>query len=204
MCEDIPPVYRHSLAANMKWSIILFSVAIAAIVAATEEELTSDVEPLHLIVARDTRGCDAGECTKSCRKMGYARGVCIGSYCQCRSRKRRSIPVIETQNIDPMPVVVEPETKHSIAARSTSRCNAESCTKHCRKLGYVRGVCIGSYCQCRALKKRSIPDPVPQIPERKHKIMARASCDPTDCNRFCIKLGHKRGVCVGYCQCRSV
>ncbi|CAG9791798.1 unnamed protein product [Diatraea saccharalis] len=97
-----------------------------------------------------------------------------------------------------------PEPKHSIVARDARRCGTAECSEHCRKLGHVRGVCIGTLCQCRSLKKRSIPKTELQLTKHEHKIVTRATCDPADCNAFCQKLGHKRGVCVGYCQCRAI
>ncbi|CAG9791797.1 unnamed protein product [Diatraea saccharalis] len=139
------------------WRRCVIAIPVVAIAAASVPAVAeSELKPDGSIMTRDS-GCDPFGCNQHCIRMGYARGVCIGSYCQCRSRKRRSLPQSEFQNIE-----------------------------------------------SASLKKRSFLEAEYHIPERKRKGETRASCDPYGCDVFCRKMGYKRGVCVGYCQCRTV
>ncbi|KAL0839346.1 hypothetical protein ABMA28_016082 [Loxostege sticticalis] len=227
-------------------------VARASVPSIFDEEDASNLPE----VTRTARSCGFASCNSFCRKLGHARGVCIGTYCQCRFRRRRSVDedaavenAIESNEKSVVPndeetlgvTDVEPVTFEAVyvddssedvsnpaEVKQTARsCEYNECNRFCRQLGYARGVCIGTYCQCRYrvapvtpsedLQQEAAVEDAEETGDQTyvssgekssdyHGRLARAAryCGTAECSAHCRRLGHARGVCIGsLCQCRD-
>ncbi|XP_063823596.1 tenascin-like [Ostrinia nubilalis] len=227
--------------------------------ASGEPSILGDEDASNLAdVTRSARstGCSYSGCNSFCQKLGHARGVCIGSYCQCRFRKRRSLDeddavarnieakTFEAAEAAPSSDLVDepindsaaevgrdvslPSDEESLDAADHVRvrrsCGAWECNNHCKKLGHARGVCIGTYCQCRSRKRRSLDEGIFTVSKssaadssKDNDIVAMsasvvddhieietkwASCNLRWCEQICRRFGFAGGVCAnGRCKC---
>ncbi|RVE40887.1 hypothetical protein evm_014464, partial [Chilo suppressalis] len=93
---------------------------------------------------KSLRSCVNSQCNALCRRLGFARGVCISAnVCRCSGRLTSDATFDEiTLDINNPSEDVSLET--SLRSCVNSQCNAV-----CRRLGFARGVCVSAnVCRC--------------------------------------------------------
>ncbi|CAG9791803.1 unnamed protein product [Diatraea saccharalis] len=104
-------------------------------------ELNSDKDNLSDEIAFDTsvRSCVNSECNDLCRRLGFARGVCISST-ECRCSGHLPMDAILRN--------VGPESTKREDSEAAKGCDLRWCEQNCRRMGFPGGVCVNGRCKC--------------------------------------------------------
>ncbi|CAG9791802.1 unnamed protein product [Diatraea saccharalis] len=159
------------------------------------------------------RSCVNSQCHNLCRRLGYARGVCVSStVCRCTGR------LVMDATVDDIALEKDNPSDNGALDAQTLDTYARSCVNSqchnlCRRLGYARGVCISStVCRCtgRLVMDATVDDITLEKdnPSDNGALDAQTldtyarSCVNSQCHNLCRRLGYARGVCVSSTVCR--
>ncbi|KAJ2938836.1 hypothetical protein O0L34_g18461 [Tuta absoluta] len=87
--------------------------------------------------------CDSNGCDRTCRALGYKRGICFRNECICQH--------FQETNAESTVVLSKP---------SVLSCNVAWCEQSCRRAGFPGGACVGDRCKCDIIQDTRIESPI--------------------------------------------
>ncbi|XP_069355412.1 tenascin-like isoform X1 [Maniola hyperantus] len=176
-------------------SIVFIAVLCAVHAAVTVNIYEDDVESIKSNKLDEVVSCNDGSCYRTCRRLGFDFGVCVGDTCECR-KFHKDNELLEQNDI--------PSLDESFTRSGLGGCNPSACDQLCRRLKFPGGVCVNGRCKCDNFRQE--PELLEQndIPSLDEGFTRSGldGCNPSACDQLCRRLKFPGGVCVnGRCKC---